>query len=43
MDIHWIGFLYKLKEGERKIPLIIKIKIEVQANIAIRKKINIGA
>ena len=43
IDIQWTGFLYKLKEGERRAPLIIKIKTEVQADIAIRKGINIGA
>ena len=43
MDIQWTGFLHKLKEGERRAPLIIEMKTEVQADTAIRKGINIGA
>ena len=42
MDIHWIGYLYKLKEGELKAPLIIEFRNEAQADRAIRTGICIG-
>ena len=42
MDIHWIGYLHKLKEGELKATLIIEFRNEAQADRAIRTGICIG-
>lgn len=36
MDIHWIGYLHKLKEGEVKARLIIELRNEAHADRAIR-------
>ena len=42
LDIHWVGYLHRIKEGEITVPLIIELKNEEQADIAIRKGISIG-